>query len=147
MGKRMQGTGPMLRIEVPIQKRLFLQKGERKREKITHFDNQPFFVPLFRAYYAVFCDESIPQAPVLYQPPSSTNKLSCVIYGETEPETTVQVIVNGQSQGISEIAGGNWFAKEVILDEGINYITAHAIDITGNVSDSSNQIDIEAVWY
>jgi len=99
--------------------------------------------PLFRAYYAVFCDGSMPQAPVLYQPHSPSNKLSTVVYGETDSETSVEIIVNGQSQGTSKIARGNWFAKEIILDEGINYITAQAIDVAGNISDSSNQIDIE----
>ncbi|MBU4488175.1 MAG: hypothetical protein KKI13_03815, partial [Candidatus Omnitrophica bacterium] len=107
--------------------------------------SQILHTPLFRAYYAVFCDNTIPQAPVLYQPLSPSNKLSCVIYGETEAETTVEVFVNGQSQGVSELSRNDWFAKEVTLNEGLNHITAKAVDIAGNISASSEQVDIEAI--
>ncbi len=99
----------------------FIQPAQKQSVEIT--DNVP------------------PPPPQLDFVQQKTNKDTQTISGESEPESIVQITVNGSVTSTRADAGGN-FTMDVTLSDGENTITAKATDATGNVSNQSDVVVI-----
>lgn len=82
-----------------------------------------------------------PPPPQLDFVQQKTNKDTQVISGESEPESIVQITVNGSVTSTRADAGGN-FTMDVMLSDGDNTIAAKATDAAGNVSNQSDVVVI-----
>jgi Concanavalin A-like lectin/glucanases superfamily/Bacterial Ig-like domain/N-terminal domain of BNR-repeat neuraminidase/Secretion system C-terminal sorting domain len=87
-------------------------------------------------------DTTPPAAPVVVVPAngSSTSNLTPAYTGTAEANSTVTVIVDGNSIGTSTAnASGNWsLTQPTALSQGSHTVRATATDAAGNVSPSSN---------
>jgi hypothetical protein len=84
-----------------------------------------------------------PSAPTIVQPSSPTKQTPITLTGTAEPNSRVQVFVNGVAQGsTSTDASGKFNIENVNLDEGDNAITTRAIDAAGNVSEESLPVTV-----
>ena len=90
-------------------------------------------------------DTTIPPSPPIIGSPTdgtSTNNPSQTVSGTAEPNSTVEVFVNGVSQGTTSTdSNGDW-SLPITLSEGVNTITSTVTDINGNTSDESTPITV-----
>ena len=81
-------------------------------------------------------DITSPNAPKINTPPSVTSRTKINISGFAEPDATVEVYVNGDLTATLQAGEPplGFFRLEIILNEGVNNITARAIDAANNPS-------------
>lgn len=88
-------------------------------------------------------DKTPPFAPRLSPVNSATNSAQLKVEGYAEPETTLEVIRNGDK--VKEILlgrDGSFLITDISLDDGVNTIHAIATDKAGNESTLSNKLVI-----
>ncbi|UZE92551.1 MAG: right-handed parallel beta-helix repeat-containing protein [Methanosarcinales archaeon] len=90
----------------------------------------------------VVLDTVPPSPPTLNPLKPITNKTPITVTGAAEPNSTIEVFVNDISRGITPATTDGSFALEIVLDEGINTITATSTDTTGNTSKPSPPISV-----
>ncbi|HSX39222.1 MAG TPA: Ig-like domain-containing protein [Candidatus Saccharimonadales bacterium] len=88
-------------------------------------------------------DTIAPVPPLFTNPPEATSKDSVDLTGSAEPNSKVQLFVNGpEQQSTTADLAGSFTFKGVKLISGSNTIFAKATDTSGNVSDPSNTISL-----
>ncbi|MFH0771643.1 MAG: hypothetical protein V1933_03390 [Candidatus Omnitrophota bacterium] len=98
------------------------------------------------AYYAIFEKISFPNKPVLNQPASPTQSKLAIVCGVSDGETGIEVFVNGVLRAAGAASDtGAFSVLNVILDDGVNTITARAKDRYNQVSPYSEPVTIEVV--
>jgi len=85
----------------------------------------------------VILDTIPPEPPALKFLPSTTGTAEITIEGNAEPNSNVELFVNGVSKGTIKADTDGDFVLTVKLNEGVNEITAKATDMAGNISKSS----------
>ncbi|MEA3305709.1 MAG: discoidin domain-containing protein [Candidatus Omnitrophota bacterium] len=97
------------------------------------------------AYYAILAKTSLPEAPLLYNSFGAGTQLRYVtVSGIAERGASVEIFVNGISRGTTATAQdtGLFSVSGILLDDGLNSITALAIDPFGQVSPLSEPITV-----
>jgi hypothetical protein len=97
------------------------------------------------AYYAILVKIKPPSAPIIYKLYSPTPLKSITVNGEAEPNTEIEVFVNGKSQGkaASDRDTGIFSLSNVLLDDGENVIHSQIIDPFGHISSHSETVICE----
>ena len=80
-----------------------------------------------------------PPAPLLSQLPEYVRTSHLGISGLTLPLHSAEVFVNGSSRGVTPADSQGLFSTTVLLSEGVNHISARAIDSFGNQSALSTE--------
>jgi hypothetical protein len=88
----------------------------------------------------VILDIIPPEPPVLKPLPSTTSTAEITLEGNAEPNSHVGAFVNEEPKGESKAGPDGSFVLTIKLKEGMNEITARAVDIAGNVSGPSSPI-------
>lgn len=88
----------------------------------------------------VVLDTIPPEPPVLKPLPSTTADPNITIKGNAEPNSDVELFVNGVFRGTTKTDVNADFALAGRLDEGMNEITARARDFAGNTSKFSSPV-------
>ena len=99
------------------------------------------------AYYCILAKVKPPHPPIIYKPYSPTPLESISVKGESDPNTRVEVFVNGQSQGKTESDKdtGIFNLSNILLNDGKNIIYSRATDLFGQVSLPSENVVCEVI--
>ncbi|MCK5306419.1 MAG: hypothetical protein KAJ66_04730 [Candidatus Omnitrophica bacterium] len=98
-------------------------------------------------YYCILAKDRPPSAPLIYKSYSPTPLKLVTIKGEAEPDTKVEIFVNGicQDKVKADKATGIFECGRVLLNNGENIIFARAVDQFGQIGPPSDSIMCEVV--
>lgn len=98
------------------------------------------------AYYAILEKTSIPNKPILTQPTSPTQNKLIPVSGTSDRSVDIEIFVNGISNATGTSTNtGTFTIQNVILNTGINTVTAKAKDQYNQVSLESDPVTVEVV--
>ena len=104
-------------------------------------------IPRYHAYIAILADETVPQAPRIFEPVSPIYRQSAHIFGMTEPQNTAEIFNNSTSKGTfkADYDYGYFSTYLKDLSLGNNVLTAKSTDPANNISplSSSRTIVVE----
>jgi flagellar hook assembly protein FlgD len=123
-----------------IQKWIFVRADLNMEQKSLTTELKSFND--YIVYYAIISDP--PPAPILFEPETPTNLRYISVLGNASPSVSVELFVNGNSQGTvqADVNTGNFIKSNVQLNLGDNQITAIASDPVGNTSPLSDPITV-----